>query len=725
MTFDDSYQYLVTFFDSIRDQNFSDNDIMNLCKQSINETRIHPNEESINRAESLVVSGLLNEQKLLTSYTFQYKHWNNPEAVIVICKKLENIFNTLTCDYTNALERYKFCARAFDFFSWMLDGIRYSIVKLDPLSPSIQSSIKYLLKALKEFTSKPFFLLLIYTYIHHSQPKINKEILLSHANLVVKESKKYFTIDKNQQHINSEDVKDFMDSLIVLPEIIQKVINGPRGKVQKTKYSTLPECHPGVLTLGTIFSCFNVTESDLEVAETILIFSHTVGIFRADMLFDILQIGPLIQAQDCHSQRNSLVEIFVYLRVPNILKLLIFELGVKKESLLLALKRLVKAKSLLNTVDLKTKSHLVKHWLKTFLELNLINVEEYENLLQIRNSEIQTNSSLSFLLDEKISDDSSLKKVKLAEQITSIIRKFMAQEDEKFLAIVEKFLLTTDGMMERVMAVMCATDELRDFALRLAKINQACENHLTDMGPLRHNRLHVFDTTFLLLIRIKYVFKDLRITLTQPELDQSRFFSWWSVYEKGLLEKSPLTTTENKDIFLTQYNILKSAKPFWNDTDEVGSIIDNIPGIGDLIFDDFRRGWPGIEKSIESMLIAFQQFPCIFVCFIQWLETQTPMSDNIRDFSRKVVEICKESLPKASSKSWAFAFYAVDSAIQHLTNRTPDAPYHVKSFLLTIAHRVMPKTHFMQAPEKVELKDAYYIATQQGYATPDQKLHKN
>ena len=107
----------------------------------------------------------------MTSYTFKYRNWHNPEGVIATCRKIREMFDYITCDYTNALERYKMCARAFDFFAWMLDGIRFSLVALDPLTPGIQSSIKFLTETMENFVSKSFFHLLIYTYIHYSQRK--------------------------------------------------------------------------------------------------------------------------------------------------------------------------------------------------------------------------------------------------------------------------------------------------------------------------------------------------------------------------------------------------------------------------------------------------------------------------------------------------------------------------------------------------------------------------
>ena len=62
--------------------------------------------------------------------------------------------------------------------------------------------------------------------------------------------------------------------------------------------------------------------------------------------------------------------------------------------------------------------------------------------------------------------------------------------------------------------------------------------------------------------------------------------------------------------------------------------------------------------------------------------------------------------------------------MQHLISRTPDSPYH--AFLITVAHQTVPKIHYMQAPDELMLKDAYSIASQQGWASPDvMELCKN
>ena len=311
------------------------------------------------------------------------------------------------------------------------------------------------------------------------------------------------------QFATSDEGEPLLSFLDKVPQLTLKVIEGPRAPVIRSNYCTLPENHPGILTLGTIYSCFNLTEGDLEVAQTLVLFSHTVGISRTEMLFDLFRVGPLIQLKESNSHRNSLVEVFVYLRLPNIIKLLVEELSLKKMCLINALKQFINLKSLLNAVDMKTQSNLVQHLLNSILEHNIITSEECDELLGIRNAEISLRPELEFLLSEPLRRESTLKQINLAEQITSLLRKGMRSGDSQFLTVAERLLLTTDGTMERVCAVMSATDELRDFALRLAKINQSCETHTPEMSNSRNSRMAIFDLTFLLLIRIKYVFKDL------------------------------------------------------------------------------------------------------------------------------------------------------------------------------------------------------------------------
>ena len=87
-----------------------------------------------------------------------------------------------------------------------------------------------------------------------------------------------------------------------------------------------------------------------------------------------------------------------------------------------------------------------------------------------------------------------------------------------------------------------------------------------------------------MVVSVLFIFKNLPKSITNKKslnlsfkkitvkLLNCNFFR--DVYEKGLLEKSPMTTVcENKEIIITQYNILKQSKPFWNDTYDIYSNI--------------------------------------------------------------------------------------------------------------------------------------------------------
>lgn len=87
------------------------------------------------------------------------------------CNRLKEILNDYKFDYTVALERQKFCAKAFDFFIWMLDGIRYSLTKLGPEITEIQKSVEVLLETLFEFCEKQIYCLLIYVYVNQINSK--------------------------------------------------------------------------------------------------------------------------------------------------------------------------------------------------------------------------------------------------------------------------------------------------------------------------------------------------------------------------------------------------------------------------------------------------------------------------------------------------------------------------------------------------------------------------
>lgn len=130
-------------------------------------TRNMQGEDGMAKAESLIVGGFIREDSIINALMSDFSDWHKTEHVISTCQKFRNILDAYKFDYTLALERRNFAAKCFDFFIWLLDGIRYSLTKLEPVVKNVQKSVHILLKTLFEFCDKQIYCLMIYAYINH------------------------------------------------------------------------------------------------------------------------------------------------------------------------------------------------------------------------------------------------------------------------------------------------------------------------------------------------------------------------------------------------------------------------------------------------------------------------------------------------------------------------------------------------------------------------------
>jgi hypothetical protein len=74
-----------------------------------------------------------------------------------------------------------------------------------------------------------------------------------------------------------------------------------------------------------------------------------------------------------------------------------------------------------------------------------------------------------------------------------------------------------------------------------------------------------------------------------------------------------------------KYNAMKTnAEPFWNaEKDDLGVVVEHIPLVGELLLDEFRRGEPP-TPDVHKILDALRKMTCLWLCLVQWLETQPP-----------------------------------------------------------------------------------------------------
>ncbi|KAE9551913.1 hypothetical protein FO519_004872 [Halicephalobus sp. NKZ332] len=669
------YKKIQEIIRTLNDNKVEVDQILDLCDDFVAENRTTASEFAIEKAEALVAGGFIREDTLLNAYTVDFESWDQPEAVIQNCNRLKEILEAYKFDYTIALERQKFCARAFDFFIWMLDGIRYSLTKLEPEITGIQ--------------------------------KIDQEVILRQANHVTENIPNYQKFYFDQSVISKIEK---------LPHLVKSALDGPMARVQKKNTNVVPENKPGVLTFGSIYACFKMNDTDFDVAEAVLIFSHSIGVPRVEMIVDLLRVGPLIQLKDNDPGRIALVDVFAFLRIPNILKMMVEHLNVKKEHLFEALKAFLNYKSLLNAVDLNNRCNYFEHLCSALVEKNLITDSEADELVRKRLSIIENSDELGEMLQStELMAMSKLRKVRIAEQIASAVFSCLESE-EKLLILMDKVLLKTDGTIERVCAVMSANGDLDGFVEKLIQINKRTETSGPNSPNLRGSRMRAFDVSFMILVKMVYMFNDLRLH-DYPE--NSKFQLWWDTYESCLLNKSPMVVElEQKQSCAVHYDYVKNSRPFWTETSDLSTAIDSIPGIGELMMDECRRAFLKSSSDIEKVLIPFTELPCLLVCLIQWLETKLCSTENNYELA-KFIDGALSTMKNSQNcnDQLHFGIYLVDYGLKHLIRKRLREPRY--TWLVTSARRELPSLKHFEVPDVQVMKEAYIYSNQQAWASPD------
>uniref|UniRef100_A0AC34RJQ2 Mediator of RNA polymerase II transcription subunit 24 n=1 Tax=Panagrolaimus sp. JU765 TaxID=591449 RepID=A0AC34RJQ2_9BILA len=695
-----------SFISRIRKNNLNHDQLLNYTSNLLKNSRNRKNDDAIAKAESLVAGGFIREDAIINALVSGFSDWHKTEHVISTCRTFKNVLDSYKFDYTLALERRNFAAKCFDFFIWLLDGIRYSLTKLEPVLRDVQKSVQFLLETLFEFCDKQIYCLMIYAYINHLNQLIDQEIILRQVNIVV---------DKVDE-LKKIDFESNVIALIEkLPTLVSAVLEGPKARALKPCSNVIPDSRPGILTLGSIYACFKTHNTDFDVGEAILIFSHTVGVPRAEMICDLLRVGLLIQLKEADAGRLALADIFVFLRIPNILKILVNYLNVTKEQIVEGLVLFLQFKSLLNEADLNNQCNFFDHLCTCLVETEVMTDEQATDLIIRRRTIIETNDELGQMLESTdASNSSALRRVRIADQIASALYSCL-KNDNKLLTLVDKVLLKTDGTVERVFAVMSANGDLDEFVDRMVQINKRSEAACHDAPILRNSRMNAFDVSFMILVKLKYMFNDLRL---HDYSEGSRFQTWWTSYEACLLKRSPMSVPAfDLEGSKTHYGLLKSEGAFWTETSDLSIAIDSIPGIGENMLDECRRAFLKTPEDVKKVILPLKELPCLLVCLVQWLETKQPTMDLVYELAKFFESILLEFQNDPNcSEQLAFAIYLVDYGLKHLIKKKLKEPCY--TWLVTSARRELPSLRHFEVPDEQIMKEAYIFATQQAWANP-------
>jgi len=138
-----------------------------------------------------------------------------------------------------------------------------------------------------------------------------------------------------------------------------------------------------------------------------VILSDSMGMRREAMVFDLLRAGFLIQLEvltaggagmNEKNEREALTDMFVYLRVPQIVKRLVERNGVSNADVYAAMEKMVRQHSLLNEVDNQKWDNSLLHVASELKDNGILSAEQVEHLVAQRRAGLERRPELYKLL---------------------------------------------------------------------------------------------------------------------------------------------------------------------------------------------------------------------------------------------------------------------------------------------------------------------------------------
>uniref|UniRef100_A0A914D3R8 Mediator of RNA polymerase II transcription subunit 24 n=2 Tax=Acrobeloides nanus TaxID=290746 RepID=A0A914D3R8_9BILA len=515
-----------------------------------------------------------------------------------------------------------------------------------------------------------------------------------------------------------------------LTNIVQELISPPKFPLEDPSFIGVKEFRPAILTLGSIFASFRVLKSDEEMADSFLMVGETFGMSRTEIVVDIFRSGFLIQLETVERDREALVDMFVYLKIPQILLKLI-EQGVSKQEIYTALEKISNCTTLLNELDLKKCDNTLQCILDKLKSADVINEMEYENLVHNRNLYIKQKPELDSLISKSGSAGgqalSRYQLISVSLKAKQTFAKSLAQDIKKWIPLLVHLMKSGEVTVDAICSVFCADGDLAAFSSKLASINSLTEKPFAPSSDPEEikNRPMMFDCSFILLSRIKYVYMDMRLDDMVADSTTSAFYKWTEAYFKHIEDAIPMPVNiDLKRNFLSRDFIssLKQGQAFWDDTWDYGDLIDNVPVIGDILLEEYRRGQNN-ERDIKNILTSFQEMTCLLLCLIQWLETQR---DDIhrQELAKAIESVGKDQViaDQQLSKRWVYTMLVAKKCLKQMVQgRRQKEPRY--TWVLTYARRQLPTLRQMEVPDSQMLKETYLYSNQQSWASPDVIAH--
>ncbi|KAF7633983.1 hypothetical protein Mgra_00006611 [Meloidogyne graminicola] len=583
-------------------------------------------------------------------------------------------------------------------------------------------------------------------------------------------------MEVDQQRCSSSILQRFECDLNNLNEIINlfpSFSTPPKPKWEPCKEDFIHRKYrSALLSLGSIFAIFRVIKTADEVADTFLTVGSILSMKHEQIVEDLLRAGFLIQLETSNTcsgqrEREALADVFVFIKLPQVLNRLI-ERGVQRQTILTALERICNCDALLDQVDAKKSDNVFRFFLDGIKKVDIINSKEHETLTKKRDLKRSLNDELPTSTSER----QMIVRSELISRVQKAKRGIDTLVPENTERLLRRLLSLGEIPIDMLCSIYCACGELSLFSSKLATLNVQAQK-LTSENVNTTNtqgRLLIFDSTFLLMARIQHVFSDMRLEeLVGGRLNCS-FYCWTQRYQKCIEEGvsmpflfssqiNSLNDDSDETSFCSnfqhnQLQLMRTFKqPYWQEENtDFGSIIETIPLIGQILLEEFTHGSPNLTE-IFNIFWTFSQMNCLWLCLVQWLDTQQSnvlprqaMARAMKEFEIKLQQQKTLSEKDNNNKdnnnnnerlqSLNYSILIARSLLYQIAGQKikKEHPY---TWLIGFVQRPLPalpmgrKMSLLRADreeikeENQRLKEVFLCANQQGWATPDAIAHIN
>ncbi|KAI6178164.1 Mediator complex subunit 24 [Aphelenchoides besseyi] len=661
---------------------------------------------------------------------------NKPNCALSFVTKVGDLLRVIDCDFRDDKSLHQFC----DIY---VSALRWLCNLLTKIFETKREQAVFLAKPLVEhviFFSEDHTAKYVMYYTNFLAPEFFTKLTEQTREVV----RKMQEMSKSLQI--SRDIRESVESLPALIESLPTKPNFPVNHVETYRFGT-SQPRPTILTLVSVYASFRVIHTNEEIADALINIGEIMLMNRTQILVDLFRgafLGLLEGNGSLPPERRQLAEVFMYKRVCQIAELMVESNQCTVEQLHQALTKLASNSALLNALDKRQMENTFAAVLEGNKIAEFLGEEQYANLMSIRVSNIKEYEKLQKEYNDYVSPFPSGNIMDNACHPRSRYRSFLKAE-----SVVKKIRLNPESidmlavelvdyadveLVDLVLGCLCADNKICGLASRLSNLAASLEHASDD----KLERIQCFDSTFIILTRIRQIFYDLRLEEMTDGLTKSTFFRWSEKYNDCLDLKKVLPVNEEikQSTFMTHFARLKLGQAFWNDSWDFEHLIAHAPAIGEALLEDI--GGPDGNKidedTIKNILLTFGGVSSMFLCLCQWLET-VPLSEHVQQLAQALRDVSRKNIEKLDSavadsdlqaqrqnKRWKFTIKMVLPTLDRIVNG-PRAQETTYTWLQNIARRDLACLDPTEVPNMKMLKSAFLYATQQGWASPDVVLY--